>query len=107
MAGLNVGQRDGGVPDGVPEKAARFLHTLGWGFARIFSVLALAIAWEALARSGVFTPFQLPALSAVLGRIWTDAVSGDLWINTGLTLYRALVAFAISVIGGVMIGMAM
>jgi ABC-type nitrate/sulfonate/bicarbonate transport system permease component len=80
---------------------------LVWGFARIFSVVALAIAWEVLARSGTFTPFQLPALSAVLERIWNDAVSGDLWINSALTLYRALTAFAICAIGGVLIGMAM
>jgi ABC-type nitrate/sulfonate/bicarbonate transport system permease component len=90
-----------------PEKAARFIHTLVWGFARTFSVVALAIAWEVLARSGTFTPFQLPALSAVLERIWSDAVSGDLWINTALTLYRALTAFAICAVGGVLIGMAM
>ena len=67
----------------------------------------LLAAWEILARSHVFTPFQLPALSAVLERIWRDAWSGDLAINTALTLYRALVGFAISAIGGVIIGMAM
>src|SRR6187551_2496275 len=58
-------------------------------------------------RSGTFTPFQLPALSAVLDRILSDAFDGDLWINTALTLYRALVAFAICAVGGVLIGMAM
>ena len=47
------------------------------------------MAWEGLARSGQFTPFVLPSLSSVIERIWTDAVSGDLVINTGLTLYRA------------------
>lgn len=93
--------------DGPPEKAARFAYALAWGLARISPILALAIAWEALARSGTFTPFQLPALSAVLERIWSDAVSGDLWISTALTLYRALVAFAIAAVGGVLIGMAM
>jgi ABC-type nitrate/sulfonate/bicarbonate transport system permease component len=77
------------------------------GFARIFSILALAIAWEALARSGTFTSFQLPALSTVLERIWSDAVDGDLWINASLTLYRALTAFCICAVGGVAIGMAM
>ncbi len=77
------------------------------GFLRVFSILALLVAWEILAQSGVFTPFQLPALSRVLMRIWQDAVSGDLIINTGLTLYRALVSFAICAVGGVAIGMAM
>jgi ABC-type nitrate/sulfonate/bicarbonate transport system permease component len=97
----------GAPQNGIPEKAARLLYALLWGFARIFSVLALAIAWEVLARSGTFTPFQLPALSAVLERIWSDAIEGDLWTNTALTLYRALVAFAICAVGGVLIGMAM
>ena len=96
-----------GTPNGLPEKAARIAYTLFWAGARVFSVVVLLAAWEALARSHIYTPFQLPALSAVLERIWHDARSGDLAINTALTLYRALVGFAISAIGGVVIGMAM
>ena len=97
----------GDVPDGVPEKAARFLYTLFWAFMRVFSILLLLAAWEILARSGTFTPFQLPAFSKVIERIGSDAWTGDLWINTALTLYRALVAFAICAVFGVIIGMAM
>jgi ABC-type nitrate/sulfonate/bicarbonate transport system permease component len=104
MAGLD----QAAIRDGGREPAAlRMARGIAWGFARIFSVLALAIAWEALARSGTFTPYQLPALSTVLERIWSDGVNGDLWINTGLTLYRALTAFGICAVGGVVIGMAM
>ena len=77
------------------------------GFARVFSVLLLLVAWETLARTGVFTHYQLPALSDVLVRIWNDGVSGDLWINTGLTLYRALTSFCICTVCGIAIGMAM
>ena len=77
------------------------------GFARIFSVVLLAVLWEVLARSGTFTHFQLPALSEVIARIWSDGVTGDLWINTVLTLYRALAAFLICAVFGVLIGMAM
>ena len=104
MAGLDqaaIGDR------GREPMALRIVRRIGWGFARIFSVLALAIAWEVLARSGTFTHFQLPALSDVIERIWSDGVSGDLWINTGLTLYRALTAFFICAVLGVAIGMAM
>jgi len=64
----------GKKPNGAPEKAARFVYTLVWGFARIFSVVALALTWEILARSGTFTPFQLPALSAVIDRISAKGV---------------------------------
>jgi ABC-type nitrate/sulfonate/bicarbonate transport system permease component len=87
--------------------ALRIARSLLWGFARVFSVLLLLLVWEALSRSGKFTPYQLPAPTAVLERIWSEAVSGDLAINTALTLYRALVSFAICAVGGVLIGMAM
>jgi len=81
--------------------------TLFSGFLRVFSILVLLAAWEILAQSGAFTPFQLPAFSRVVVRIWQDAVTGDLLINTGLTLYRALVSFAICAVLGVAIGVAM
>ena len=58
---------------------ASLARTLLWGFARVFSIArAAGRPGKALARSGAFTPFLLPALSAVLERIWTDAVAGDL-----------------------------
>jgi ABC-type nitrate/sulfonate/bicarbonate transport system permease component len=87
--------------------ALRLLRMGLWGVARVFSIVLLTVAWEVLARTGTFTHFQLPALSEVIVRIWSDGVSGDLWINTALTLYRALVAFMICAVGGVIIGMAM
>jgi ABC-type nitrate/sulfonate/bicarbonate transport system permease component len=92
-----------------PERstALRLARTTAWAFARVFSILALLAAWEIFARSGSFTPFQLPAFSAVIERIWSDTVSGDLVINTALTLYRALAAFCICAIGGVAVGVAM
>lgn len=87
--------------------AMRILRLALSGFMRVFSIVLLLAAWEALARSDVFTPFQLPAFSAVVQYIWRDGVSGDLALNTALTLYRALAAFCIAAVGGVAIGMAM
>ena len=92
------------TPDGWPERAARAAYTL---VTRLFSVCVLLGGWEILARSGVFTHYQLPALSDVVMRIADDGVSGDLWINMALTLYRALAAFCIAAVLGVAIGMAM
>jgi len=83
------------------------LQRFAWRAVRPLPIIALAIAWELFARSGKVTPFMLPPLSDVLVRIWDDAVNGDLWINIGLTLYRALAGFAISAIGGIMLGLAM
>jgi ABC-type nitrate/sulfonate/bicarbonate transport system permease component len=77
---------------------------LRFGMRTISIVLLLAL-WQAVAVSGIVTPFQLPSLTRVFGLIWSDAVSGDLWINTGVTLYRALAGFFIG--GGIVLGMAM
>jgi ABC-type nitrate/sulfonate/bicarbonate transport system permease component len=75
--------------------------------ARLIPILLLGLAWEAFAQSGLVTPFMLPALSAVGLRIWSDASAGDLFLNTGLTLYRALTGFLIAAGAGVALGCAM
>jgi ABC-type nitrate/sulfonate/bicarbonate transport system permease component len=80
---------------------------LAWGGARWIGIVAIALAWEVFARSGAVTPFMLPPLSAVLERIWQDAVSGDLLTNVGVTLYRAMVGFLIAAVGGITLGVAM
>jgi ABC-type nitrate/sulfonate/bicarbonate transport system permease component len=91
-----------------PEPTAlRIARTVLWGVAHVISIVLLIVAWEVLARSGIFTHFQLPAFSEVMVRIWDDAISGDLWLNAALTLYRALAAFLICAVLGVAIGMAM
>jgi ABC-type nitrate/sulfonate/bicarbonate transport system permease component len=84
----------------------RALRSAAWGFARVGSIVALAIAWEVFARSGAVTPFMLPPLSAVLARIWNDLLGGDLMTNTAVSLYRALAGFAIGAVMGIGLGMA-
>jgi ABC-type nitrate/sulfonate/bicarbonate transport system permease component len=82
------------------------VRAMTWGFARVVSVLLLALAWEWFARSGAVTPFMLPRLSAVLERIWSDLVSGDLLLNVGVTVYRAMAGFLIAAVAGIVLGMA-
>jgi ABC-type nitrate/sulfonate/bicarbonate transport system permease component len=91
---------------GVTQEAAVWSR-LAWGAARLMPIVALGIAWELFARSGAVTPFMLPPLSAVFMRIWADGQSGELFINIGLTLYRALVGFLISAVGGIALGAGM
>ncbi|MGC2414392.1 MAG: ABC transporter permease [Stellaceae bacterium] len=73
----------------------------------IASLLLLLVAWEVAARSGVVSAFLLPPLSAVLARVGEDAASGELAINLGMTLYRALTGFAIAGLAGVVLGILM
>ncbi len=75
--------------------------------ARWVAIVALLVGWEAVARSGAVTPFMLPSLSSVLMRILADARSGDLFINAGVTLYRALAGFLIAGVGGITLGVLM
>ena len=79
---------------------------LAWGAARLAPIVVLLAAWEIFARSGAVTPFMLPALSTVVERIYEDAAGGDLFLNTGVTLYRAMAGFLIGAVAGVVLGMA-
>jgi len=96
-----------GVRQGADMPARRALSVLAGLALRSSSIVALALAWEAFARSGAVTMFVLPPLSAVIARIATDAGSGDLAINAGVTLFRALTGFAIAGVAGVTLGVAM
>jgi ABC-type nitrate/sulfonate/bicarbonate transport system permease component len=75
--------------------------------ASLMPLIVLVAGWEALARSGLLSAFLLPPISAVLARVWDDAASGELAVNLGLTLYRALTGFVIAGIAGVVIGIVM
>jgi ABC-type nitrate/sulfonate/bicarbonate transport system permease component len=94
------------VPGPRAPAAGGALRSALWSGARVSSVLLLALAWELTARSGAVTPFMLPTLSSVIERIWSDLVTGDLLVNTGWTLYRALTGFLIAAVAGIVLGMA-
>ena len=71
------------------------------------SLIALVLLWQTVSQSGLVTPFLLPSISVVLERVWADALSGDLALNLGLTLYRALLGFLLAGAGGIVIGILM
>ena len=85
----------------------RALRAVGIGLLRTLPVVLLLVAWELFARSGAVTAFVLPPLSAVIARIFENAIDGDLLLNTAVTLYRAIVGFLIASIAGVALGLAM
>ena len=87
--------------------ATRVLGAAGRLATRSLIIIILLVAWETFARSGAVTMFMLPPLSLVLERIWSDALGGDLWLNIGVTLYRAIAGFLIAAVAGVVLGMAM
>src|SRR4030088_2431447 len=80
---------------------------VGRRLGAIVLLLVLIVGWEAASRSGIVTPFLLPPISAVGARVGQDALSGELAVNLGLTLFRSLVGFAIAGAGGVVLGILM
>lgn len=48
------------------------------------------LAWEAVTRAGVVSPFFLPAPSAVAARLWTELTAGNLLAYTWITWVEAL-----------------
>lgn len=85
----------------------QFVRTLAWNVIAWLPVIALLVLWEVVARSGLVTPFQLPSLTNVAGRIMSQAQSGELFIAVGLTLWRALAGFVIAAVLGVALGLGM
>src|SRR5215469_9372113 len=76
------------------------LHRVAVGrrLGGLLPLVVLLLGWESLSRSGAVSAFLLPPLSAVLERVWDDALSGELATNLGMTLYRALAGFAIAAV---------
>lgn len=86
-----------------PERLRRTLDAVG----PFVTILIILIAWEVVARAQIVTPFLLPAMSVVVARVVEDLTSGQLLLDVGLTLYRALSAFALAAFIGVTIGLLM
>jgi ABC-type nitrate/sulfonate/bicarbonate transport system permease component len=104
MAGIEDTASLAGAEADISRDAARRLDTAFRGGAGLFSILLVLIAWELFARSGRVTPFMLPPFSVVVARIYSDAAGGDLWINLGQTMFRAMTGFAIAAAGGIALG---
>lgn len=86
--------------------AGRTFKAIGLAAARVVPIIGLLVAWELFARSGAVTAFVLPPFSVVAERIWVDALSGELWRNISVTIYRAAAGFLIGGTIGVALGMA-
>ncbi|HWD60746.1 MAG TPA: ABC transporter permease [Stellaceae bacterium] len=85
----------------------RLAAVAGQRVAGALPLIAVVIAWEAVARAHILSSFLLPSLTVVLERVWEDTLSGDLVLNLGVTLYRAMAGFAIAAAGGVALGILM
>jgi len=87
------------------ESRARALWQSAWPKAAAV-LLALAI-WQVVVWSGWRPTYVLPGPGAVLGRLWTDLLAGDVIVAAAITMKRAIVGYAIALVVGVTIGLVM
>ena len=87
--------KQGGNPNSRQAVVHPRLRTIGSAAMRAAPIVGLLITWELIARGGAFTQFILPPFSVTAERIWADAISGELWRNISLTIYRASAGFLI------------
>ena len=74
---------------------------------RSLPILALIAIWQLVASSGAVDKFLLPSAFVVAQKVVEDFASGDVFVNVGYTIYRALVGFAIAAVIGTTVGLSM
>jgi ABC-type nitrate/sulfonate/bicarbonate transport system permease component len=74
---------------------------------RFYSVPLVLFVWEALSRSGWISRRLMPSLAEIADAFAGAIASGDLPYHAGISLVRALSGYALAVVFGVLLGMAM
>jgi len=77
-----------------------------WSRAAV-TLLAAAVLYEALARSGWFAPALMPTLPKVAGTLWGVLIDGSMIGHAAATLYRVLFGLALAVVAGLPLGILM
>ena len=73
-----------------------------------FAVIGFALlAWEIVARSGLWSPLLFPSLERVARELGQFLLNADRLLEAWVSLYRALAGFALAAAAGVLIGMLM
>lgn len=67
--------------------------------------VGLLIVWEALSQLGLISGRVLPAPSAVVAAGWKLALTGELWVNMGVSAARAATGLAIGGTIGFILGL--
>ncbi|MGH7088632.1 MAG: hypothetical protein ACREFQ_07000, partial [Stellaceae bacterium] len=103
----------GTLPDlGEESRTSRIVEQIKLIALASFPIVLVLLVWDQTTcvrdtfcvNHPLTTPFLLPNPLTILDRIVSDAASGDLVLNVGLTLYRAFVGFVIAATGGIALG---
>ncbi len=75
--------------------------------ARWYSVPLVLAVWELLARTGAVSRRLMPSLVEIALAVWDAIASGDLLFHAGISLGRAFAGYALAIIFGILLGVAM
>jgi NitT/TauT family transport system permease protein len=71
------------------------------------TLVAFALVYEAVARTGYFPPVLMPSLAKVGSTLFTVLLDGSILAHAGATLYRVLIGMTLAVIVGLPLGILM
>ncbi|GAA2081066.1 ABC transporter permease [Actinomadura alba] len=73
----------------------------------VLAAVGIALAlWQLVVLSGWKESWVLPGPADVLPELWNSVTSGSFWGAVGLTMQRAVIGFAVSVLVGTVLGLA-
>jgi NitT/TauT family transport system permease protein len=82
---------------------ARALWSSAW--PKLAAVGLALLLWQLVVLSGWRPDYVLPGPGAVLGRLWSDLLSGDVLVAAAITMKRAVLGYAIALVAGVGLGL--
>ncbi len=94
--------------EAAPERGAarrRLRGALGWVAVRVYPMVVIVGIWQLLTASGALTPFVLPPPLRVLERALLLLQSGELGVNTLITIQRVLSGYGLALLVGIGLGL--
>jgi NitT/TauT family transport system permease protein len=71
------------------------------------SIAAAALAYEILARSGIFAAALLPPLERIFRALWSSLADGTMELHALYTMYRVMFGFGLAIVVGLPLGILM
>jgi ABC-type nitrate/sulfonate/bicarbonate transport system permease component len=76
------------------------------GIAGAATLVALVLLWQAGASAGLIPTLFLPAPFAIARALWFLAISGEMWQQVSVSLYRIAVGWTLGTVAGIALGLA-
>jgi ABC-type nitrate/sulfonate/bicarbonate transport system permease component len=106
-----------GAEEGVQEATSRIAvasrprrplrNLLSTWSLRLFPFALVIAIWALLSATSVIDPLLVPAPWTVAQALWEGLTTGTLWLDLGVTLYRALVGLVLGGLLGLVVGIVM